>query len=415
MTRDEWSWAPVHEARAGQPEEVAPSKPAPPRAPARARQDSPEPIDLDIDEVATPYEGPDPDEVLPEAWSPTDGDRGPAAQVEASYRTSVEALGATAAANAALHAAGAPTPLAGVPQVRGRILDPAPLADEGPAFTPVLADDAARPTAASSPAPAMAPVPAVPSWATIAATVPKPGSDDEPTPALYRPRVPAEASGSAGARPAATAGSEAPAGGDAGDGGDGTGVDEGRTPGRAWPLILVGLVILGAAFAAAWFLLLRPEAITLPEQHVLSVPSAEPGSTLEPFVPTDPSPFLAAMPTAAGDWTLIDAAARDAASDGALPGRIAEAYLLTYSDGTDEVTVVARQLYSQEDAAKALAKVAGKGADLTEATVDGTVVGERAVLESDDVTRVAWTNGSALFVAKGAAEDVADLAEMLGL
>ncbi|WP_062518323.1 hypothetical protein [Demequina gelatinilytica] len=408
MTRDEWSWAPVHEARAGQPEEVAPSKPVPPRAPGRGLEDVPEPVDLDIDTVAAPYAGPAAEEVLPEPWAPTDGDRGPAAPAETSYRTSVEALGATAAANAALHAAGAPTPLAGVPQVRGRIIDPAPIADGGPAFTPILATEAARPE------PVTAPVPAVPSWATIAATVPKPDSDDEPTPALYRPRVPAEAPGAA-TRPPADPRPDAPGDGDAVDGGNGLDTDEGRRPGRAWPLILVGLVILGAAFAAAWFLLLRPEAITLPEQHVLSVPSADPGSTLEPFVPTDPSPFLAAMPTVAGDWTLTAATARDAASDGALPGRVAEAYTLTYSDGTAEVTLIARQLYSEEDAAAALTKAAGKDAELTDATVGGSVVGRRAVLETDDATRVLWTNGSAFFVVKGAAEDVARFTETLGL
>ncbi|SEJ09471.1 hypothetical protein [Demequina mangrovi] len=403
MTRDAWGWEPVHETRG--PSDVAPSKPAAPRAPVADPSPVPVPVDPDIDQVTAPLPGPAAEEILPEPWSPLDGDRAPAAATDTPRRSSYEALGAAAAANAALHASGAAhTPLAGVPVVSGLAHDHdhAPVSD-APGFVPIFAG---AETAGAAPA-----------WHAVAESpAPSPRGPEEQAPALYRPRVAATSSASTGPAPSPD---DAPLPGEGGAGaaaGGGTPVGgPERRPGRAWPLILIGLILLGAAFAAAWLLLLRPEAVTLPEQSVLTAPSEPAASTLEPFVAEDPTPFLAAMPTVAGDWTLTDATPIDVDEDKALPDRVAEGYSLTYSDGTATVVVRARQLYSEDDAAKALTKAAGEGAAIDDATVAGTVVGLRTERSREQDDQVLWTNGSAYFVAVGDRSDIDDLLSTLGL
>ncbi|WP_062383167.1 hypothetical protein [Demequina iriomotensis] len=431
MTRDESSWAPIDPPRPGEPADVAPSKPAAPRAasPYLSPVPVPVPVDLDIDDVAAPFAGPEAAEILPEAWSPLDADGAPEERPAAPARTTVEALGAAAAANAALHAAGAPTPLGGVPLVGPRTgagagAATATLEDDGPAFVPIFAthpaatrDDAPVVTTTPSGAArtANAAPPAAPAWHAVAAAVDG-GGDGTPGPALYRPRVTAAPEGAGGSSSSPTPGARtASAGGGDGPPHHGRHRNGERHPGRAWPLILIGLVILGGAFVAAWYLLLRPEPVTLPEQHILTEPQVTETPAVEAFVPEDPSPFLAAMPTVSGPWTLTGVTTLDAASDNALPDRVAEAHRLTYSDGTSEISVVARQLYSRQDAVAALTRAAGDGTEITEATVAGTDVGKRAEREVDAGTRVMWTNGSAYFEATGSPADVASLLETLGL
>ena len=408
-----------HSRSLGAPREaVAPSKPAAPRA--HRAEPRPEPIEIDVDDDLTaPNPGPPAHEVLPEPRSPFEAashDAAPATPT-APLRP-FDRLGAAAATNAALSAAGAPTPLGGVPRVASgdasdlaaaRLVDLA-LEDDAPAFVPTFAT--ARPAAE---APTIARLP----------------SGDAP---LYRPRVvptafapvmggtddaPAAPPAASPSRRATAASSSPPdeptsqaAGGDSGSGGRGEGPVPGRRPGRAWPLIVIGLLILGGIATALWWGVLRPEAITLPEQRVIEAPA---GTAVEPITPENPTAFLAALPTTAGTWALVAVVTNDPLLDDALPGRVAEHHTLTYSDGVSEVTLEARQLYHAADAHDALVREAGPDAELAEAVVAGTVVGERAERTGDGQTRVMWTHDAAYFEAAGPSDAVLALVAALGL
>ncbi|BDZ62551.1 hypothetical protein GCM10025873_23420 [Demequina sediminis] len=163
-----------HSPSLGAPREaVAPSKPAAPRA--HRAEPRPEPIEIDVDDDLTaPNPGPPAHEVLPEPRSPFEAASHDAAPATPSAPLRpFDRLGAAAATNAALSAAGAPTPLGGVPRVASR--DASDLAtaahlgfaleDDAPAFVPTFAT--ARPAAE-------------------APTITRLPSGDAP---LYRPRV----------------------------------------------------------------------------------------------------------------------------------------------------------------------------------------------------------------------------------
>ena len=400
------------------PGSVAPSKPSQPQA--FTRPAVPSPVEIDLDRSPEPRAFPPAAEILPEPRSPFDVEPDEALSASAPL-SDLERLGRGAAANAALSAAGAPTPLGGVPVVL-----------DARASRPAAPADAERPSAASSPfMPVFAPVngPAAPAVPAAPATAPRaaaavatadgPGEPDEDMPdgheasplagapvpqsepTLYRPRV------APGQPPA-----DDPRGTRDGDddGTDAAPADE-RNPGRAWPLILIGLVVM-AGIAAAILWTLRAENIELPPQQIVAEPT---GRVIEPITPEDPTPFLAALPTTAGEWAMTAALTNDALADQALPSRVAESHTLTYSDGTTEATVVARQLYSSDDAHDALVRAAGKKAELTEATVGDTVVGERAESLEDGTLTIMWTNGSAYFEASGPEASVRELVSLLGL
>ncbi len=377
--------------------EVAPSKPVAPRAPVGPPVPVPIDLDIDGDDVASPVPAPPAHEVMPEPRSPFDL----AAEAESlaappAAPTSYELLGAAAARNAALHAAGAPTPLGGVPRivpVQAPVdLDPAVDAPAAPpAYTPAV------------PARTQAPAP-IPSWVSVAEDGGAPPADTA-GPALYRPRM---ATAEVPVTPASSPAAPDHGGGD----GDGTPAPAGPGRDRSWPLIAIGLVVLAAVLAGAAWALFRPSEVDIPAQQVVDVPAAR---EVEPIVPEDPTPFLAAMPVTSGLWALTEVATPDPDADTALPDRVAEVQVLTYDDGADQVTLTARQLYTEQDAHDALVRAAGKDAGLEDAMVGSTVVGERAVEEKDGVTTVRWTNGSAYFEATGPSGAVEAFVETLGL
>ncbi|WP_062290015.1 hypothetical protein [Demequina phytophila] len=402
MTRDETGLGTPARDDAEMARGVAPSKPAAPRAtPAPL---APVPIDLesDADDVASPLPAPPAEEVMPEPRSPFDlAVEAESVAARPSTPTSYELLGAAAARNAALHAAGAPTPLGGVPRVtpaqapsdRGSGAVDAPA---GPTYVPTVPARAAAPADAPSP---------IPSWVAVAEDGAAPPAEAT-GPALYRPRM------ATGETPATAASSASAPDRDGGDGDAPAPPAPPRGGDRAWPLILIGLVILVAVLAGAAWALFRPATVEIPAQQVVDVPAAR---VVEPIVPEDPTPFLAAMPVTSGMWSLTEVTTPDPAKDAALPERVAEVQVLTYDDGTDQVTLTARQLYTEQDAHDALVRAAGRKAALEDATVGSTVVGERAVSEKDGVTTVRWTNGSAYFEATGPAGGVEGFVETLGL
>ncbi len=413
---------PAHGREPGTIVGVAPSKPVAPRPTAEAPSPVPVDVDLGHDDVASPVPGPPAHEVLPDPRSPLDTAAEAEAVVAAApRRSSYELLGAAAAANAAMHAAGAPTPLGGVPRVtlphRATDVD---LDHDEPAFVPTFAPvnppeeaGTAVSTAPRRPAPAPAPAADAPAWLALTHPGPTASSDGPHDPPLYRPRM------MAASFPAVDAGAAAPETPSASPRGeDGAEPPVASSPparqrrDRAWPLVLVGLLILGGLLAGASWYLLQADTVEIPGQKVLVPPVT---SALDPIVVEDPTPFLAAMPTTSGLWSLVEVRTPDPAKDRALPDRVAEVQVLTYGDGATEITLEARQLYTEEDAAKALTRAAGKKAELVDATVAGEVVGERAVAEADGQTTVMWTHGSAYFEATGPAGEVEAFVETLGL
>ncbi|WP_062462538.1 hypothetical protein [Demequina soli] len=399
MMREEWgTGTPGRGTDDDATTRVAPSKPAAPRA--WAAEPAPVPVDVDLDELGSPVPGPDAHEVLPEPRSPFDMAAEAEAVTVATPRvpTSVEALGAAAAANAALHSAGAPTPLGGVPRVDGAVRRPAvDIAPDAPAYVPTFAAPTPAPAATrpAAPEPVTAPVPAV-------ATAPA-------DPPLYRPRVMASSYAADGA-PGGAADAEQRGGGEGGDGSSAPSDERPRD--RAWPLIVGGLVILALVLGGVAWLLLRPEPVEIPAQQVVTSP---PARAVEPITPENPTPFLAAMPLTAGMWALVDVQTPDAAKDALMPGRIAEVQVLTYSDGADEITLTARQLYHDKDALSVLRSQAGKDATLTDATVGSTVVGKRAEADTADGATILWTDGSVYLEATGPADALPGFVEDLGL
>ncbi|MDN4477968.1 hypothetical protein QQX10_06810 [Demequina sp. SYSU T00039] len=374
-------------------DQVAPSKPVTPLSPRRSAP-SPEPVDVEVDEsvIVSPVASPSPDEVAPEPRGPFETMPQDAPAVADGPLTSIQLLGRAAAANASLSASGAPTPLGGIPRVDANGAAPADLGDSEPRWVPTFAGAAAAPgdePRVSTPEPAIA----------SAADLRRHHLDAD-TP-LYRPRVAASEDGTEG--PGSPPDTPAPP----------PAVDLAeRRPGRAWPLVLIGLLTIAAITLAILWPALHPAAIDIPAQRVMSAPA---GAVVEPIELEEPTPFLAAMPLVAGTWALTAVDTHAAASDEALPGRVAEWHTLTYSDGTEEVTVEARQLYTEDDAHLALVAAAGSDAELTDATAGGQVVGERAELSDEEDTRVMWTHGSAYFEAVGAAGTVDGLVEALGL
>ncbi len=422
MTREQAGrGTPAHDRESGTILGVAPSKPVAPRATVEAPAPVPVDVDLDHFDVASPTPGPDAHEVLPEPRSPLDATPiAESATAERRTPSSYERLGAAAAANAALHASGAPTPLGGVPRVEaGATGAHHDLAHDAPAFVPTFAPvtgpagarGASAPDAPDADDPRAAEPPA---WLALAQHPAAASSGSTQDPPLYRPRVIATAFP---AVDAGAAGPDAPVT-EPGSDDDGTApaaaappVDR-RPRDRAWPLILVGLLVLGGILAGAAWYLLRADTIDIPGQKVL-VPPVE--RALDPIVVEDPTPFLAAMPTTSGLWSLTAVRSPNPENDQALPDRVTEVQVLTYGDGTSEITLKARQLYSEADAQKALTRAAGKGVELTDATVAGEAVGRRAVVESEDGTTVMWTNGSAFFEATGPAGEVEPFVDTLGL
>lgn len=384
---------------------VAPSKPTTPRGRAAAPTPVPIDVDFDTDDVTSPITGPPASEILPEPRSPLEA--GPEHSVPAGApRTAVQRLGDSAAANAALSARGAPTPLGGVPIVPGTP-EPVelPFSASESAFVPTFAAVSSLRTPAGAPR-------------LIGENEPISESPDRPSPLadaaipegdtpLYRPRV---AAGTAAAGdPAITAGD-----------GDGSaeaphrpvGASGARRPGRALPLILIGLLTMGALVYVG-FRLLSPAAIELPTQRVVVAASEQPRA-VEPITPENPTPFLAALPTTAGDWALTGVVTNDPLADTALPARVAESHTLTYSDGTDEVVLDARQLYNADDANTALARAAGT-ATIEDMTVGGEVVGERAERTGGTNTRIMWTHDAVYFEAVGPTAAVVDFVAAFGL
>ena len=439
-------WLPVNEGEqqptpatdaAANAESLTPTKPTMPAW--IQREQTPEPIEADEAEVLSPVATPSAEELLP---SPADG---PADVTEEAVATTaamprlwstdpVQLLGESAVASAALSAAGAPTPLGGVPivPVEGAVTPPS-FGNDAPQFTPVFADaepapeptnmqradalaagivaheqadlaskgadlDAgvayapqsfgdggAEPTRrvhAADAAPIEPPV-----AAPIAAPIAAPAIVD-PWSETVTPLVSDEPA-TEPAEPTPPSGSKK----------------------RRWWLwvVLALLVIAGVAVAVA--MLNRPEPTVVPGVVVTQPP---PGPTITPIAAPTATAFQAAMPTTVGHYSLVQATPLVPADVALTAGRVADGVDLAYRSGEDTMNVRALQYYSEADATQMFTKFVGEGAATQPVDAGGATVGESAIVTSPK-PGIVWRNGTTVFILTGPALQLTDFYAQFGL
>ncbi|WP_062381459.1 hypothetical protein [Demequina pelophila] len=257
--------------------------------------------------------------------------------------------------------------------------------DDAPKLYRLKGDAVGKATGASAPASGSA---------SGSASAPASGSASAPAPTETAPTAPSAPTpeGATSERPPAGASSP-------------------RTPGRAWPLVIAGLAILGALGYGAYLYVGEPEPIEIPAANVVA---PEVVHAVDPVELEDPTAFLAAMPATFERWSMVEATTHDPADATILPGRVAEHHTLVYTNGTAEYTVEAYQLYTEEDAVKALERQPRDG-DVGEHTVAGAAVGSEARRSSETDTRVMWTHGAAYLEAVGPTEGIDAFLELLAL
>ena len=117
---------------------------------------------------------------------------------------------------------------------------------------------------------------------------------------------------------------------------------------RASVLIVLGLFALIGLGSGVYLTFFRPEPVVL-APHVYNVPLPTP--TFEPFVPTQSTDFLAALPATDLAYGLRNAQPSFMRPVTVWPTRFAEEWLLTYDDGAGgTMTVQAVQHYTLETA-----------------------------------------------------------------
>ncbi|WP_152647974.1 hypothetical protein [Demequina sediminicola] len=388
-------WHPIN----GEREPVAPSKP---RVPSTGSIPVvPESIDGDDGEIIAPVEQPDHAEIMPNAgsnpWHPaTDAADTPSDDA-------IRNLGDSAVRSASLSASGAPTPLGGIPLVNdtpqtfepedgNTPVSPVWVAGNPKGDAPDSANLWPNPTPAdpASTQSPLSPASAFPVQSPLNEASPL---NDE-SPAYVPPVMP----GSAPAEPSSQTGAES--------------ATKESTPWyrSLWFLIIIGLLVMGGIGYGVYALFFAPEDVTL-EAEVLVDPA--PTATIEPIALEDPSEFLSAMPGTVGMFALSGAVEVKWA-DAGVPIRAAEIDDLTYTDGTETVTVRAIQHYDEEAAIQQYDRLSEGGTEPEPVTVGGSEVGERVVIDGD-VTQYVWRNATAVFVASGPAAIVEDFYANFGL
>lgn len=187
-----------------------------------------------------------------------------------------------------------------------------------------------------------------------------------------------------------------------------------RRRGRWIALAVLAVVLVGAGAAAA--LLFGDGTPGAPPAPVV-LPTPTP--TIAPAARDTTTPFQQALP----DAVLAFAVASQAEAGGAIDAGALEAYDLTYSDGAQQVGLLAAQ-YATADAATAamtavLAQPAVESGPEPTAdpsataqpvaprdepvTVDGDPVGRVVISGTGESARAVWTNGTAYFVLQGPA------------
>ncbi|WP_062209932.1 hypothetical protein [Demequina oxidasica] len=177
-------------------------------------------------------------------------------------------------------------------------------------------------------------------------------------------------------------------------------------------LIIVGIVVLVGIGFAVWALFFNSSEPVEPLEVTVT---AEAMATIEPVAPTDPSDFLAAMPTTVGAYALTNSVATVADPD-AEPDEsgVAESDTLTYTDGTNEIQVTAWQHYDVGAAQTTFEALNDGGTDPEPVVVDGAEVGSQVTIANGADSTILWINGTAVFTAVGPADAVAGFVDGFG-
>lgn len=426
-------WLPVNEG-ANAPTPAEPLTPTKPPVPAWIRREPvPQTVEADDDgELIAPVRPPSAAEVLPPlgvATAPTDD----ATEEGAQPRDAVRMLGESAVASAALSAAGAPTPLGGVPMVPANDAVQAPsFADGSPLFTPQFLGEEA---ASSHAADALAAGIAAHEQAELAARASILDSGAAYSPRAFDVTAPddeaedaggaspevAAAPAAAGAAAAGTAPAHAAAHAADGEPLTDPGAESGEPPeappappskrkGKWWLWVVIALAVIAAGLTA-FALLYEPEPIVNPGTVVTLSP---PAPTITPIAAPTATDFQSAMPTTVGTFSLVSATPLDPTDVALGLGRLADGVELEYRSGDATMQVRALQYYTEDEAKQMFARVAGDP-DVTEPVeVGGTVVGESAAI-TEPAPGIVWRNGTSVFVLTGTAAELAGFYEQFGL
>ncbi len=386
-------WLPVTEQAA---------TPAKPLAPAVRPQDMPnlypEPIeseDVDIIAAVTP---PPPEEILPtdgrDVWesisatAPTRTNKNPADPVAQETGDPVRWLGDAALRQASLSAAGAPTPLGGVPSVALEAQD------QDHSQAPSVSSATEPVSSASAVAPGFMPATSQANDNAAPTSPSYPELDDDQGP-LYTPAF--------GTPTIADPAQPGTPGDDAADG------SEPPTPGtsgpwwRSWPfLVAIGLLVMGGIAFAIIQALSSEETFELTTPVIVATPE---GPALDPIAIEDPTAFQAALPSIVGTYALTGIEVPPAATFN-YPVRIAEGNVLTYATPDSTLTLRAIQHFSVEDAVAQFEALALEGTDRATVIASGTEVGDRVTVDTADGQAIVWRNDTAIFQVDGPLEEI---------
>lgn len=389
-------WLPVNEG--AEPTTPAPddeSSPFSPIVPAWISREEPAPATPEDAPEATPAPPPSADEVLPEPGTePSQLEDPPAPDA---HPDAVQLLGESAVTSAALSAAGAPTPLGGVPIAPAETSVTPPDFGEASSFVPAFEEE----------------VPAAPNQSkadTLAAGIVAHEQERLASQAstldggaAYTPRV----FGEVVVEPEATEDAPPPPQGAPPAEAE---PPSGRGSGRLWLWILLAVVALAIA-GVLYAVVNRPDPAVVPGA---TITQPAPSPTIVPSPAPTGSEFQAAMPTTVGTYSLTNAVPLEPADVALTVGRIADGVDLTYRSGDNIMTVRALQYFTEDDATAMFTQFAGEDAATEPVEAGGATVGEKAVITAPK-PGIVWRNGTSVFILVGPPLDLAEFYTQFGL
>jgi hypothetical protein len=318
----------------------------------------------------------------------------------------VQLLGESAVASAALSAAGAPTPLGGVPIAPADSSVTPPDFGETVRFVPAFEDESHEPnrTPSQVKADALAAGIVAHEQERLASQPPLDGG------AVYTPRSFGETAVEAAPQvaheaaapaappeaPATTATAEEP--------------PSERAGSRLWLWILLAVAVIGV-IGIAYAVTNRPDPAVIPGA---TVTQPAPSPTIVPSPGPTGSDFQSALPATVGTYSLVSATVLDPADIALTAGRVADAVDLTYRSGDDTMSVRALQYFNEDDAKAMFTQFAGEDAVTVPVEAGGATVGEKAIITSPK-PGIVWRNGTSVFISTGPALQLTEFYEQFGL
>lgn len=401
-----------------------------PAAPRNDQAPVPVPIDVDTDsDIIRPVNAPPPEETFPTSADNLPGGLQP--QQVSPYSAffdgsadnedappvrdsdSVRELGQFAVTNASFLAAGAQTPMSGIPRVAPKRRPDSQAPVNAPLDLPQFSEDEERFVPRFEPAVGLvaAAQPSV-SFSSTDASEPTASADDgahtgavpdNQVTTSENPRV-ADSAPIESSTPADHGPTEPPYTADD---------DSSSTP---WwlsvaALVVYGVIILAVVAYVVASALFTSETVTIEPEVLVEGPAAP---DVTPIELEDPTPFLQGVPLTTPTHALANVVSHDVSEIDAPAGRVAEAHDLTYSNGTTDYTVRAYHHFSEADAQQSYDALAEGSTDTAEVVAAGEVVGERAILTTDDGTVIVWRNSATVLSVTGPEEGIAEFYDLFG-